>query len=70
MWRSSEINHQTETMEPGQDYALETYDTRRIGTGNEAHSGEQPKWWHNSAKLLNGVLIIGYFDAPGLPRLS
>jgi RNA-directed DNA polymerase len=28
------------------------------------------RWWRNSAKLLNGVLTIGYFDRLGLPRLS
>jgi RNA-directed DNA polymerase len=27
-------------------------------------------WWRNSAKLLNSVLTIGYFDRLGLPRLS
>jgi len=28
------------------------------------------RWWHNSAKLLNSVLTIAYFDRLGLPRLS
>jgi len=28
------------------------------------------RWWRNSAKLLNSVLTIGYFDELGLPRLS
>ncbi len=28
------------------------------------------RWWRNSAKLLNSVLTIGYFDRLGLPRLS
>ncbi|MCH9637915.1 MAG: group II intron reverse transcriptase/maturase [Betaproteobacteria bacterium] len=27
-------------------------------------------WWRNSAKLLNSVLTISYFDRFGLPRLS
>lgn len=27
-------------------------------------------WWRNSAKLLNSVLTIDYFDRLGLPRLS
>ena len=28
------------------------------------------RWWRNSAKLLNGVLTIAWFDQLGLPRLS
>lgn len=28
------------------------------------------RWWRNSAKSLNGVLTVAYFDALGLPRLS
>lgn len=28
------------------------------------------RWWRNSAKSLNGVLTIAYFDRLGLPRLS
>lgn len=28
------------------------------------------RWWRNSAKLLNGILTIAYFDQLGLPRLS
>ncbi|MFI0374719.1 MAG: group II intron reverse transcriptase/maturase [Candidatus Thiodiazotropha sp.] len=28
------------------------------------------RWWRNSAKVLNNVLTIGYFDRLGLPRLS
>jgi RNA-directed DNA polymerase len=28
------------------------------------------RWWRNSAKLLNGVLPIAWFDQLGLPRLS
>ena len=28
------------------------------------------RWWRNSAKSLNGVLTIGYFERLGLPRLS
>jgi RNA-directed DNA polymerase len=27
-------------------------------------------WWRNSAKLLNSVLTLAYFDRLGLPRLS
>ena len=27
-------------------------------------------WWRNSAKLLNSVLTIAYFDRLGVPRLS
>jgi RNA-directed DNA polymerase len=26
-------------------------------------------WWRNSARLLNSVLTIGYFDRLGVPRL-
>lgn len=28
------------------------------------------RWWRNSAKLLNSVLTIAYFDGLGVPRLS
>ena len=28
------------------------------------------RWWRNSAKLLNSVLTIAYFDRLGIPRLS
>lgn len=28
------------------------------------------RWWRNSAKLLNSVLTIAYFDSLGMPRLS
>jgi len=28
------------------------------------------RWWRNSAKLLNSVLTIAWFDQLGLPRLS
>jgi len=28
------------------------------------------RWWRNSAKSLNGVLTLAYFDRLGLPRLS
>ncbi|MEC5321070.1 group II intron reverse transcriptase/maturase [Brenneria populi subsp. brevivirga] len=28
------------------------------------------RWWRNSAKLLNGVLTIAYFERMGLPRFS
>ncbi|TCT09646.1 hypothetical protein EDC26_103265 [Paralcaligenes ureilyticus] len=27
-------------------------------------------WWRNSAKLLNSVLNLAWFDRLGLPRLS
>jgi len=27
------------------------------------------RWWRNSAKLLNSVLTIAWFDRLGLPRL-
>jgi RNA-directed DNA polymerase len=33
-------------------------------------SGNSRCWWRNSAKLLNSVLTIAYFDQLGLPRLS
>ena len=28
------------------------------------------RWWRNSAKLLNSVLNLTWFDRLGLPRLS
>jgi len=28
------------------------------------------RWWRNSAKLLNSILTIAYFDRLGVPRLS
>ncbi len=28
------------------------------------------RWWRNSAKSLNGILTVQYFDRLGLPRLS
>ena len=28
------------------------------------------RWWHNSAMLLNNVLILSWFDSLGLPRLA
>ena len=28
------------------------------------------RWWRNSAKVLNSVLTIAYFDKLGIPRLS
>ena len=28
------------------------------------------RWWRNSAKLLNSVLTIDYYDRLGVPRLS
>ena len=33
-------------------------------------AGNCHRWWRNSAKLLNSVLTIAYFDSLGLPRLS
>ena len=33
-------------------------------------AGNSRCWWRNSAKLLNSVLTIAYFDNLGLPRLS
>ena len=33
-------------------------------------SANSRRWWRNSAKLLNSVLTIIYFDRLGLPRLS
>ena len=33
-------------------------------------AGNSRCWWRNSAKLLNSVLTIAYFDQLGLPRLS
>jgi RNA-directed DNA polymerase len=33
-------------------------------------AGNSRRWWRNSAKLLNSVLTIAYFDRMGLPRLS
>jgi RNA-directed DNA polymerase len=33
-------------------------------------AGNSRCWWRNSAKLLNSVLTIAYFDQMGLPRLS
>ncbi len=33
-------------------------------------AGNSRRWWRNSAKLLNTVLTIAYFDRLGLPRLS
>jgi RNA-directed DNA polymerase len=33
-------------------------------------AGNSRCWWRNSAKLLNSVLTIVYFDQMGLPRLS
>jgi len=28
------------------------------------------RWWRNSAKLLNSVLTVAWFDRLALPRLS
>ena len=33
-------------------------------------AGNCHRWWRNSAKLLNSVLTIAYFDSLGTPRLS
>ncbi len=33
-------------------------------------AGNGRRWWRNSAKLLNSVLTIAWFDQLGLPRLS
>jgi RNA-directed DNA polymerase len=33
-------------------------------------AGNSRCWWRNSAKPLNSVLTIAYFDQLGLPRLS
>jgi RNA-directed DNA polymerase len=33
-------------------------------------AGNSRCWWRNSAKLLNSVLTIAYFDRMGVPRLS
>ena len=33
-------------------------------------AGNCCRWWRNSAKLLNSVLTIAYFDRVGVPRLS
>jgi RNA-directed DNA polymerase len=33
-------------------------------------AGNCHRWWRNSAKLLNSVLTIAYFDRMGVPRLS
>jgi RNA-directed DNA polymerase len=33
-------------------------------------AGNRRSWWRNSAKLLNTVLTIAYFDRLGVPRLS
>jgi len=33
-------------------------------------AGNSRCWWRNSAKALNGVLTLAYFDRLGLPRLS
>jgi hypothetical protein len=38
------------------------------GTGGLLENSR--RWWRNSAKLLNSVLTIAYFDNLGLPRLS
>jgi RNA-directed DNA polymerase len=46
-----------------------------LALGASAHVARQIAansrcWWRNSAKLLNSVLTISYFDRLGLPRLS
>jgi hypothetical protein len=33
-------------------------------------AGNSQRWWRNSVKLLNSVLMIAYFDRLGVPRLS
>jgi len=33
-------------------------------------AGNSRRWWRNSAKALNGVLDLAWFDRLGLPRLS
>jgi len=32
-------------------------------------AGNSRRWWRDSAKLLNAVLTISYFDRLGIPRL-
>ncbi|MCX2860782.1 group II intron reverse transcriptase/maturase, partial [Paucibacter sp. PLA-PC-4] len=33
-------------------------------------AGNSRRWWRNSAKSLNNVLTVAWFDRLGLPRLS
>ena len=33
-------------------------------------AGNSRRWWRNSAKLLNSVLSLAWFDRLGMPRLS
>ena len=46
---------------------------KTLGAGEDVAkqvAGNCHWWWRNSAKLLNSVLTIAYFDGLGLPRLS
>ena len=46
---------------------------RALGATHEvAHrvAANSRRWWRNSAKLLNSVLTVAYFDRLGVPRLS
>ena len=46
---------------------------KTLGAGEDVAkqvAGNCHLWWRNSAKLLNSVLTIAYFDGLGLPRLS
>ena len=46
---------------------------RALGATHEvAHrvAANSRRWWRNSAKLLNSVLTVAWFDRLGLPRLS
>ncbi len=37
------------------------------GRNAQRVAGNSRRWWRNSAKLLNSVLTIAYFDRLGLP---
>lgn len=46
---------------------------RGLGASNAVANkvaGNSRRWWRNSAKLLNSVLTVAYFDRMGMPRLS
>jgi RNA-directed DNA polymerase len=46
---------------------------RALGAGLEVArqvSGNAQRWWRNSAKLVQSILTIEYFDRLGVPRLS
>jgi RNA-directed DNA polymerase len=46
---------------------------KRLGASESAArkvAGNARCWWKNSAKLLNTVLTISYFDQHGIPRLA